>query len=110
MLISGRLGAVYGHQRVLLTGGAILALGSLVNGFCTTYNVFIAIRALTGIGGGLIMPNAVAMLTIMLPPGRARNAALGFFGASAPVGGWISALVSGLFIQHSRWQYLFFVV
>jgi MFS family permease len=109
VLISGRLGAVYGHQQMLLLGGVILVLFSLVNGFCKTYGAFIAIRALTGIGGGLIMPNAVAIIMMMLPPGRSRNITMSFFGASAPLGGWIGALFSGLFTQFSKWEYLFFL-
>jgi MFS family permease len=93
---------------MLLIGGAILILFSLVNGFCTKYESFVATRALTGVGGGLIMPNAVAMITIMLPPGQSRNITMGFFAASAPIGSWLGALFSGLFIQLSKWEYLFF--
>ncbi|KAK6834585.1 MFS general substrate transporter [Apiospora arundinis] len=37
VLISGRLGAVYGHQRILLLGGAILAVFSVANAFCGSY-------------------------------------------------------------------------
>ncbi len=85
-----------------------MALFSLLNGFCTNYNAFIAMRALTGVGGGIISPNAVAIVTMMLPPGRTRNITIGFFAASAPIGGWLGALFSGLFVQLSNWQYLFF--
>ncbi len=106
VLISGRLGAVYGHQRILILGGAVMAFFSLLNGFSTRYDIFIAMRAMTGIGGGLLSPNAVAIVTTMLPPGRSRNITIGFFAASAPVGGWLGALFSGLFVQLSRWQYL----
>ncbi|KKY37126.1 putative efflux pump antibiotic resistance protein [Diaporthe ampelina] len=107
VLISGRLGAVYGHKQTLLVGGAIIAVFSLANAFTTTYNAFIAVRALTGIGGGLIMPNAVAMITIIVPPGRARNLTMGFFAAAAPVGGWVGGLIAGLFMSTSRWQMMF---
>ncbi|KAK7953911.1 major facilitator superfamily-domain-containing protein [Apiospora saccharicola] len=68
VLISGRMGAVYGHQRILLLGGVIIVVFSVANAFCGTYESFVAVRALTGVGGGLVMPNAVAMITIMLPP------------------------------------------
>ena len=108
VLISGRLGAVYGHQKLLIIGGFTMALFSLLNAFCTNYNAFIAMRALTGVGGGIISPNAVAIVTMMLPPGRSRNITIGFFAASAPIGGWLGALFSGLFVQLSHWQYLFF--
>lgn len=96
MLITGRLGAVYGHQKLTLIGLFIFALGSLVNGFCRSYESFIAIRALTGVGGGVFMPNAVTILTLMVPPGPARNVLLGLFAASPPIGGVIGALAAGL--------------
>ncbi|KAL1866455.1 hypothetical protein VTK73DRAFT_4689 [Phialemonium thermophilum] len=110
VLISGRLGAIYGHQRVLLVGGAILTVFSLVNAFCTSFNSFVAVRALSGVGGGLIMPNAVAMITIMLPPGRSRNVTMGFFAAGAPIGGWLGGLLAGLFTQFTEWKYLFIFI
>ncbi|PWI66611.1 hypothetical protein PCL_05024 [Purpureocillium lilacinum] len=96
VLITGRLGAVYGHQKLTLIGLFIFALGSLVNGFCRSYESFIAIRALTGVGGGVFMPNAVTILTLMVPPGPARNVLLGLFAASPPIGGVIGALAAGL--------------
>lgn len=107
VLISGRLGAVYGHKQTLLLGGAIISIFSLATAFTKTYNTFIALRALTGIGGGLIMPNAVAMITIVVPPGRTRNLTMGFFAAAAPIGGWVGALIASLFMITPNWQMLF---
>ena len=52
-------------------------------------------RGLTGIGGGLLTPNAVALLGINFPPGKQRNLAMGLFGAMAPVGAAGGSLVSG---------------
>lgn len=42
------------------------------------------------------MPNAVTVLALMAPPGRARNVLLGLFAASPPAGGVIGALLAGL--------------
>lgn len=107
VLVSGRLGAVFGHKRLLLLGGAIIVVFSLVNAFCTTYESFVAVRALTGIGGGILMPNAVAMLTIMVPPGRARNITLATFAASPPIGAMFGAFITGGFLEKSEWKYIF---
>ncbi|KAF5009102.1 hypothetical protein FDECE_4654 [Fusarium decemcellulare] len=107
VLISGRLGAIYGHQKLLLLGGTIIVIFSVVNAFCNTYNSFVAVRALTGVGGGILMPNAVATLTIMVPPGKARNFTLATFAASPPVGALIGALMIGAFLQYSEWKWHF---
>ncbi|KAK8046733.1 hypothetical protein PG996_014797 [Apiospora saccharicola] len=111
VLISGRMGAVYGHQRILLLGGVIIVVFSVANAFCGTYESFVAVRALTGVGGGLVMPNAVAMITIMLPPGRSRNVTMGFFASAAPIGGWLGALFAGVFAtSRGEWKWLFIFI
>lgn len=110
VLITGRLGAIYGHTRLLLLGGIIIVIFSICNAFCNTYTSFIAIRALTGVGGGVVMPNAVATLTIMVPPGRARNVTLATFAATPPLGALLGALLAGTFLQYAEWKWLFITV
>ncbi len=95
MLITGRLGAIYGHQRLAQLGLLIFAVFSLASAFCRSYDSFIATRALTGVGGGVFMPNAVTVLTLMVPPGKARNITLGLFAAAPPLGGVMGALMVG---------------
>ncbi|KAI9146835.1 putative MFS-type transporter [Paramyrothecium foliicola] len=110
VLISGRLGDVYGHKRLLLVGVAILAVFSLVNAFCRGYESFIIARALTGIGAGIIMPNAVATITVMIPPGPARNVALAVFAASPPIGAIGGGLLTGMFMKVAIWWWFFIFV
>ncbi|KAF5974710.1 aminotriazole resistance [Fusarium coicis] len=107
VLVTGRLGAIYGHSQLTLLGCAIFTLFSLINAFTKTYDSFIAMRALTGVGGGIFMPNAVSIITTMVPPGRSRNVVLGFFAASPPLGGMIGSLIAGVFIDYVNWMWLF---
>ncbi|KAL4749801.1 hypothetical protein BDW72DRAFT_204467 [Aspergillus terricola var. indicus] len=111
VLMSGRLGDVYGHRKMLLGGGAWLILCSFVGAFVhTNFFAFVTMRALAGVGGACIMPNAVAMIAITNPPGRVRNLSLGFFAASAPLGGYFSALFLGAFMEHTHWRWFFIFV
>ncbi|KAF4965395.1 hypothetical protein FSARC_6809 [Fusarium sarcochroum] len=107
VLVTGRLGAIFGHKQLTLAGCAIFTLFTLINGFTKTYESFIAVRALTGVGGGVFMPNAVSILTTMVPPGRSRNVVLGFFAASPPLGALIGGLLTGLFMEKTNWTWLF---
>ncbi|PYI04798.1 efflux pump antibiotic resistance protein [Aspergillus sclerotiicarbonarius CBS 121057] len=107
VLVSGRLGDVFGHRELLLVGGAWLSLCTLVSAFCNNFVAFVAMRALAGLGGALIMPNAVAMITSTNPPGRVRNLSLGFFAASAPTGGYFGALFLGAFMEKTEWKWFF---
>ena len=49
------------------------------------------------------------MIAITNPPGKARNLSLGFFGASAPIGGYLGGIIVGLFLKYSqiKWCFLF---
>lgn len=107
VLIAGRLGAVYGHKTILLVGMVWLSVFTLVDGFCDKYTSFTAVRAASGVGGALIMPNAVAMLSIAIPPGTGRNTCIGFFAASAPLGGWLGSLLAGVLAD---WRWIFWLL
>ncbi|KAI0845727.1 MFS general substrate transporter [Daldinia vernicosa] len=109
VLVSGRFGAVYGHKNMLLLGSLLLIIFTFVCGFCDNFISFNVMRAISGIGGAFIMPNAVAMIGITNPPGFTRNLSLAFFGASAPIGGYIGGLITGGFIEHASlvWMFVF---
>lgn len=107
VLVSGRFGDVYGHQNMVFLGITIIIIFSTANAFCTSFRPFVAMRAMTGVGGGILMPNAVAILTTMNAPGRARNFTLAVFAASPPVGAWIGAMLAGVFLQHGQWKWHF---
>jgi len=108
VLIGGRLGAVYGHKRLLIVGCAWWVIWSLGTGFANNLVALCFMRGLTGMGGGIMVPNAVALLGINFPPGRQRNLAIGLFGAMAPVGAAGGSLIAGIIVQLTQWKWLFF--
>jgi MFS family permease len=67
------------------------------------------VRALSGTGGALMMPNIVALIAITYPPGKLRNIGLGIFTASAPTGGYAGSLIVGVFVQANQWKGMFFL-
>ena len=107
ILMSGRLGAVFGHSRILLLGATWWTVWTLINGFCTHFTVFNVARGLSGIGGAMVVPNAVAVIGTTFPPGTMRNRCLGLFGAGAPVGGWFGALMAGFLAERLPFKWLF---
>ena len=108
--MSGRLGAVYGHKPTLLLGAVWWVLWTMINGFCNNFIAFNVARGMSGIGGALVVPNAVAIIGITFPPGRMRNRIIGFFGAAAPVGGWLGSMLSGVLTEQTPWKWLFFTL
>lgn len=81
---------------------------NLVSGFMRSIISVCVLRALSGMGGAFIVPNAIALLTITFPPGKMRNTSVGLFGAMAPVGAALGSLFAGFFGQLAPWWWLFF--
>lgn len=65
-------------------------------------------RALAGVGGAFILPNAIALLTTTFPPGKMRNISIGMFGAMAPIGAAGGSIFPGFFVQLLPFKWLFF--
>ena len=111
VLITGRLGEIYGHQNLALLGGGLFSLFSFLNAATNQYDAFVIMRALTGMAAGIFMPNAVASITVMVPPGRSRNLCLGLFAASPPIGGGIGGFLAGAFTPpRLDWKYAFILM
>lgn len=99
ILISGRLGDLYGHKRMLLIGYAWFAVFSAVAGLAvySTENMFIVARILQGIGPSICLPNGLAILGTTYAPGKRKSMAFAIFGASAPGGSIVGSLSGSLF-------------
>jgi hypothetical protein len=109
VLVSGRLGAVFGHKKLLTIGCAWWVFWNMATAAYGGTIISVSImRALAGIGGGFIVPNAVALLTITFPPGQQRNLSLALFASMGPVGGAGGCVIVGIFIQWLHWTWLFF--
>lgn len=91
-----------------MVAGAWWVIFQLVNGFMRNLIAFAVMRGLTGLGGALMVPNAIALLTTTFPPGRMRNVSVGLFGAMAPIGAAGGSVFPGLFGQLAPVKWLFF--
>jgi MFS family permease len=76
LLLGGRLADLLGRRRVFVTGLVLFALASLAGGLSETSSQLIAARAVQGLGGALLAPAALSILTTIFPAGAERNKAL----------------------------------
>ena len=104
------MGAIYGHKNVFSAGCIWWVLWSLCGGFSVDVVSMCVMRALSGVGGGLMVPNIVALLGINFPPGKKRNLSFALFGAMAPVGAAGGSLVSAALVQLTDWKWLFLML
>jgi EmrB/QacA subfamily drug resistance transporter len=109
LLLGGRLADLLGRRRMFVVGLALFSGASLVAGLSTSAAMLIAARAVQGLGGALLSPAALSLLTVTFPHGRERNVALGIWGALAGIGGTLGVVAGGLLVDAIGWQAVFFV-
>jgi MFS family permease len=83
LLLGGRMGDLLGRRRLFMAGIIIFTVSSLLDGLAWSEGSLIAFRALQGLGGALLSPAALSILTTTFREGRERNLALGIWGATS---------------------------
>ncbi|TKJ40758.1 MFS transporter [candidate division LCP-89 bacterium B3_LCP] len=108
LMISGRLGDLYGRRRIYQFGIIIFTASSALCGFADSVEVLIAYRVLQGIGAALIVSVGPALIGTVFPPNQ-RGKALGILGTTVSVGLSIGPAVGGIITDFLGWRYIFFV-
>lgn len=111
ILVSGRLGDLYGHKRVLLAGYAWFGAWSIIAGLAVYSGsvLFVFARVLSGIGPSLMLPNALAILGVIYPPSPRKILVFSVFGAVAPGGCVVGAALASLFAI-AWWPWFFWAM
>ena len=109
LLLGGRIADLFGHRRAALIGLGLFGLTSLLGGFAQTPAELIAARALQGVGGALLLPISLTLITVTFPEGVARHRALAIWGAVAGAGGGIGVFLGGLLTEALDWRWVLFV-
>jgi len=105
--IIGRLGDMYGKERLLLWTLLILGVGSLLGGLATTLPVLIVARVIQGVAGG-IFPLAFSIARDEFPPERVPGS-IGLISSILGVGGGAGLILGGLIVEHLSWHWLFWL-
>src|SRR5207247_3706031 len=109
LLLGGRLADILGRRRLFASGLALFAASSFLCGIAWSAGSLIAFRALQGLGGALLSPAALSILTTTFREGRERNLALGIWGAASGSGGSAGVLLGGALTSSLSWSWIFFV-
>jgi EmrB/QacA subfamily drug resistance transporter len=108
LLVAGAIGDRYGRRGALLAGIAVFGVGSLLSGLAHSGGALIGFRALTGVGGALVMPGTLSTITSVFPP-EERARAVGIWAGFAGAGGTLGMLAAGGLLGSFAWTSLFFV-
>jgi len=104
LLLGGRAADLLGRRRVLIGGLALFTLASLVGALSSGQATLVIARAVQGLGGAVVAPATLSLLTTSFPEGRERNRALALWGAVGGVGGAAGVLLGGLLTELLGWQ------
>jgi EmrB/QacA subfamily drug resistance transporter len=108
LISAGRLGDMFGQRTVFFAGITLFTVSSAACGFAPSAGWLIAFRAVQGVGAALLMPQTLAILTMVFPPER-RGAAFGIWGAVAGVATVAGPTLGGLLVTAFDWRYIFFI-
>ena len=108
LITAGRLGDRFGQRTVFFAGIALFTVASAACGLAPTPGWLIAFRAVQGLGAALLMPQTLALLTMVFPADR-RGAAFGIWGAVAGVATIAGPTLGGLLVTAFDWRYIFFI-
>jgi EmrB/QacA subfamily drug resistance transporter len=107
ILLGGSLGDHFGRKRIFLIGVAWFAVASLVCGLAPNVHVLIAARALQGVGGALLTPGSLALISASFH-GPDRAAAVGAWSGLGGIAGAIGPLLGGWLVEWS-WRAVFLI-
>jgi MFS family permease len=109
LLLGGRAGDILGRRRVFIAGIILFSVASLLGGFATTQAWLLAARAVQGIGGAIIAPTALSLITTTFPEGPPRNRAMGVYAAMSIGGAAVGLIAGGLLTTYLSWRWVLFV-
>ena len=108
LLTMGALGDRFGRKLALDAGLAIFVASSVASAFAGSAEMLIATRALMGIGGALIMPSTLSIITATFPP-HERGRAIAAWAAMAGLGIIAGPVIGGWLLEHFWWGSVFLV-
>jgi EmrB/QacA subfamily drug resistance transporter len=109
LLLGGRAADLLGRREVFAGGLTLFALASLAGGLAQSEVTLVAARAAQGLGGAVVAPATLSILTTSFPEGAERNRALGLWGAMGAIGGASGALLGGVLTEALSWRWILIV-
>ncbi|HEX3807937.1 MAG TPA: MFS transporter [Gaiellaceae bacterium] len=108
MLTGGKLADYLGRRRIFMAGLVVFTGASLACGLAPNGGFLIGARVVQGLGGALMNPATLSIITATFPP-RERGRAIGIWAGVSAMALAIGPLVGGLLTEHVNWNWIFFI-
>jgi EmrB/QacA subfamily drug resistance transporter len=109
LLLGGRAADLLGRKRLFMAGVIVFTLASMLNGLAQSSGMLIIGRGLQGLGGALVSPAALSIVTTTFSDGEQRTKALAVWSAIAAGGSAVGLLLGGALTDLASWRWVFFV-
>ena len=108
LLVGGAAGDRFGRRRVFLLGVALFAISSLGCGLAGSVRELVLARALQGIGGALLVPGSLAIISASFAE-HDRGKAIGTWSGATAITAALGPVLGGWLIDHVSWRAVFFI-
>ena len=108
LLVGGSLGDRFGRRRIFTTGVVLFSLASAWCGVAPGVGQLIAARALQGVGGALLVPGSLAIISASFDEER-RGQAIGTWSGFTAITAAVGPVLGGWLVQHVSWRSVFFI-
>jgi EmrB/QacA subfamily drug resistance transporter len=109
LMLGGRAADLIGRKRLFASGVVLFSVASLLNGVATSPAMLIAGRGLQGLGGALLSPAALSIISTTFTDNNERTRAFGVWSAIAAGGGAVGLLLGGVLTDLASWPWIFIV-
>ena len=109
LLLGGKIADRLGRRNVFMAGAVLFAAASLLGGVSGNLGLLIGARAVQGIGGALMSPAALSLLTVVFREGEERDRALGIWAAITAGGAALGLILGGVLTEYVSWRWVFLV-
>jgi EmrB/QacA subfamily drug resistance transporter len=108
LITAGRLGDMFGPKKLFVSGLVIFTLASAACGIAQSPGELITFRVIQGVGGALLTPQSMSIITSLFPPEK-RGAAFGVWAAVAGVAAAVGPTLGGFLTTQYSWRAIFYV-
>jgi len=108
ILTGGSLGDIYSRRKVFVIGVILFSVTSAWCGLASGIGQLIAARGLQGVGGALLVPGSLALISASFSSGE-RGRAIGTWSGFTSITAAIGPVLGGWLVQHASWRLVFFI-